>query len=224
MTAGAVAVADEDAVGAVGIGARVRARRRQVAAVVRVQPDRARPVAAVPPDLVSAALRSGEEVAHREVLERGAARLPDLEAVAPDRLALRVDGTGILIGGLGAALRRARLRAVDHDAVAIHPADVDAGGGHPHPRFRRVSDRRACGRSARGSRRARSAPSRRASPRRPRPGWWCRRRRGPCRYRRGARAHRSGRRCRSAWTPSSSTHRARSRRTTRPVRPNPHDA
>src|SRR5207248_10313958 len=96
--AGTVTVAHEDAVRAVTAGTGVGARRRQIAAAVRVQADRARPVAAVPPDLVTTAERPTEEVADGEVLDRAAACLPHLHTVAPDRLPLGVDGPEVLIG------------------------------------------------------------------------------------------------------------------------------
>src|SRR5207302_2553337 len=81
-------------------------------------------VSAVPPDLVAvAAAGSGQEVAGGQVLDVGAARLPDQDAVTPRDLQ----------GGVGrAGLRAAGQRAVDHDPVPVHAAEVDAGRRDEH--------------------------------------------------------------------------------------------
>src|SRR5206468_5879424 len=128
---GPAGVAREDAV----LGHRLaRARvehggRGHVAARVAAHPDRAAPVAAVPPDLVAGlARRAGEIVADREVLDRRAARLEDLDPVAGrEVLPRRIGGAGC--GGGAVA-------AVHEHEVAVHAAQVNAGRGDEHARVR----------------------------------------------------------------------------------------
>src|SRR3989442_11407944 len=66
-------------------------RRREISAVVPVQVHGAGAVAAVPPDLVAAAVGAGQEVARAEVLDGDAVHLEHLDAVAARRLTVPVE-------------------------------------------------------------------------------------------------------------------------------------
>src|SRR5205814_146173 len=81
----------------------------------------------VEPDRVPAGV-GAEEVAGREVLQPDAAGLVDDDAVVALVGAAFRCPEG-LVGFGGAAPGRSRLGAVDHDPVAVHPADVDPGSG-----------------------------------------------------------------------------------------------
>ena len=108
--------------------------RRQVAALVAVEPDLAGAVTAIPPDLVPTVARLvpstvfGElEVAHREVVDRVAVG-PDVDPVPTERDTGRVQYPKILVGGVAAALRGTGLGAVHDDRVAVHSPKMDVVG------------------------------------------------------------------------------------------------
>jgi len=91
--------------------------------------------AAIPPDLVTAALIAVEEVADRQILDDHARSLVDQDAVASVWIAAGVIRTEVL-RGVGAA--RARLRAVDPHRVAIHAAKPQARLLDQNPRARAI--------------------------------------------------------------------------------------
>src|SRR5262249_57844362 len=105
------------------VGAREVGRGgREVPAEVGPEADLARLESAIPPDLVAAPIRATEEVARGEVLDRDAVGLEDDDAIAPGRIAARIERTRVLVVRLGGALRSTGLRAVGDDRVAGHAA------------------------------------------------------------------------------------------------------
>src|SRR5262249_61780964 len=89
--------------------------------------------AAVEPYLVAAVARSGEEVAHREVLHADATPLEDRPPVAAEWLTTRVGRSQVLRGRRGVAGRRTRFRPVHDHLVAVHAAQVDVRSADQHP-------------------------------------------------------------------------------------------
>jgi hypothetical protein len=142
---GPAGVRGEDPVAGLGGVAflEVRGGGRKVRAVVAVQVNLARAVPAVPPDLVARTGLAGKEVADRQVLDRHSAGLEYFDAVAPPR-AGRPGRAVILVGRAGRA-RRPGLGAVDDNAAAAQPeqvqiglVDVDPSGRRPLRRVRGV--------------------------------------------------------------------------------------
>ena len=122
------AVADEDAVRAGGLAGRVVGRgRRQVRTRVGTHADRARAVAAVPPDLVAAAVGPGEEVAHGEVVDRDAVDLRDLDTVAPGRVAGPSSGPRSWSAALVEHCGAPGLVPSITTLVAVHAPQVEVG-------------------------------------------------------------------------------------------------
>ena len=132
----AALVAGEDAVGALAVSGVlvVAVARGDVGDGEGAHPDLSAAVAAVEPQLIAVvAAVAGLEVADRQVLDRDAVGLVDLDPVAPRRRAVAAVGTELLKARGGIAWARgAGLGSVDDDAVALHAAQMNARGGDQH--------------------------------------------------------------------------------------------
>src|SRR5262249_35635508 len=73
------------------------------------------------------------------VLDGHAVDFEDLDPVASARLTIAPIRSGVLAGGGRITRRRPWLRAVDDDAISVHPAHVDVRRRDRHPRARLVA-------------------------------------------------------------------------------------